>query len=276
MEPIITQEMIGDSPRMWRLYLRVGPSDLHVMLYNIATDNMLIHRQLPLNTAEGLVKGLEQAVYDNPALLGDFSRVEAVVETNRFTLIPNEITDDETRRRIYDTVCPSGDNAEEVVYNDLPGLDCVLAWGADAELIHFLRRTFNNPRLHCHLAPLCRYFHDKSRIGNSGKMYAHLRQGAVDIMSFGRDTVRIANTYPIHDTMDAAYYIIAARKALDLNPQTDELLLAGDARERERLMPVLREYLAYVMPAIFPSLMYKAGKEALDTPFDLIVLPLCE
>lgn len=274
MEPDrFDKESIGD-PGLWRLYLRLGEKRLDAMLYNVATDNSLIHRAFPLDNPDGRLKALEDVVYDHPLLLGDFQSVDIIVESMAFTIIPAEITDRELLRAIFDAQLP-GNLDSEMILSPIGGQNAVIAAGIDSETARFLRRTFNNPPMHHHLAPLCRYFHDKSRIGNAGKMYAHLREGYLDLLSFGRDTLRLANTYAVRDPMDAVYYIIAARQQLGLNPDSDELLLAGDAALREAVTPVLREYLAYVMPAIFPSAMYRAGKEALKAPFDLIVMPLC-
>ena len=63
---------------------------------------------------------------------------------------------------------------------------------------------------------------------------------------------------------------------LNLDDSNDEMLIAGNNSAREAITTTLREYLAYVMPVIFPSEMFKAGKDALNAPFDLIVLPICE
>ncbi len=267
-------EQLGGNPQLWRLYMRLGHKRLDAMLYNVATDNTLVYRSYTLDNPAGKLKALEEVVYDNPTLLSDFQRIEIVVETQEFMLMPEELTDSETMRQVFNTQIP-GIEGKELLTSSLHGVNAVIAWAIDPETLRFLRRTFNNPKLHHHLAPLCRYFHDNSRIGNAGKMYAHLRDGWVDIIVFGRDTMRLANSYTIHDPMDAVYYITATRNALELNLSSDELLLAGDSKTREAITPVLREYLAYVMPAIFPSVMYKAGKEALKAPFDLITMPLC-
>lgn len=267
------KDSIGE-PSLWRLYLRLGEKRLDAMLYNVATDNVLRYRAFPLDNPAGRLKALEEVVYDNPVLLADFRSVDVIVESSLFTIIPAEISDRELQRDIFDAQLP-GNADSEMFLSTLNAQNAVIAAGADPEILRFLRRTFNNPPLHHHLEPLCRYFHDKSRIGNAGKMYAHLRERHVDILLFGRDTLRLANSFPINDPMDAVYFIIATRQQLGLNPDSDELILAGDNTLREAVTPVLREYLTYVMPAIFPSTMYRAGKEALKAPFDLILMPLC-
>ena len=103
-----------------------------------------------------------------------------------------------------------------------------------------------------------------------------MRDDRLDLLAFGKDSLLLANTFRYRDPMDAVYYILACRQSLGLDAGSDELFLAGDKGVRETITPTLREYLAYVMPVIFPSAMFKAGKEALNAPFDLIVLPLCE
>ena len=73
--------------------------------------------------------------------------------------------------------------------------------------------------------------------------------------------------------MDAVYYILASREALRL-PDTDEILIAGDRMLRAEITPVLRRYVRYVMPAIFPSVMFRAGKASLSAPLEMILAPI--
>lgn len=275
----MNQEALGkdliQDPRLWRLGLRIDSSALHVVLFCTVEDNSLIHRKIMLDkAAPSLLKALEDAIYENPLLLSDFDKVDCVVETGRFAVVPASVTSADVREKIMAKMFDGFDG--EIVANGLPGQNATILMGLDGDFAGFLRRTFNNPVIHHHLAPLCRYFHNKSRLGNSGKMYAYIHGDRVDVMAFGRDTLMLANTFRFRAPMDAVYYILSCRKMLDLDAAADEMLLAGDNEVREAITPVLREYLAYVMPVIFPSSMFKAGKDSMNAPFDLIVLPLCE
>ncbi len=270
----LDKELIS-NPRLWRLALRIDSKNLHVVLFCSVEDNSLIYREIPLDvTASSLQKATEEAIYDNPLLLSDFARVDCVVETNKFTLIPSEIDDADLKERIFKETFPSFDGT--IIENNLNELKTNILMGIDEDLVNFLRRTFNNPAILHHLTPLCTYFHRKSRLGNSGKMYAYLKKDSLDIITFGKDSLLLANTFSFSQPVDAIYYILACREMLHLDAGSDELLIAGDNTLREAITPTLREYLAYVMPVIFPSAMFKAGKESLNAPFDLIVLPLCE
>lgn len=270
----LDKELIS-NPRLWRLALRIDATTLHVVLFCSVEDNSLIYREIPLDvTASSLQKAIEEAIYDNPLLLSDFARVDCVVETDKFTLIPSEIDDADLKERIFKETFTTFDGT--IIENNLNGLKTNILMGIDEDLVNFLRRTFNNPSILHHLTPLCTYFHRKSRLGNSGKMYAYLKKDSLDIITFGKDSLLLANTFSFSQPVDAIYYILACREMLHLDAGSDEMLIAGDNTLREAITPTLREYLAYVMPVIFPSAMFKAGKESLNAPFDLIVLPLCE
>lgn len=270
----LDKDLISD-PQLWRLAMRVEKLALQVVLYNTVEDNSLIYRKITLDqTATSPLKALEEAIYENQLLLSDFSRIDCVIDTNEFVVVPSEISSIETQEKIMTASFP--DFKGEMMVSALPELDVAILMGVEREIIGFIRRTFNNPRLHHHLSPLCRYFSHKSKQGNTIKMYANLRAGNVDLMAFSNNGLLLANTFAYREPMDAVYYILSCRKMLGLDASTDELYLVGAPSQREAVAPVLREYIAYVMPVIFPSAMFKAGKEAMKAPFDLIVLPLCE
>lgn len=273
-QAIIEREMIKE-PRLWRLALRLDSRALHVMLYNVVEDNSLIYREILLDgAAPSMLRALEDAVYDNPALLSDFARIDCVVDTSVCLTVPTALDKTEMRYRLMAEAYP--DFEGETVSCPLQGLDVSILMGVDSEILGFLRRTFNNPSIHHHLAPLCRYFHGKSRLGNTGKMYANFHDSRLDLIAFGKDSLSLANTFEYREPMDAVYYILACRRMLGLDASSDELFLAGDNDARDAVSATLREYLAYVMPVIFPSSMFRAGRDAMRAPFDLIVLPLCE
>ncbi len=271
---VLDKELIK-NPQLWRMGLRINDDVLHVVLYCIVENNSLIHREIPLDkAAPSPLKALEDAIYENQLLLSDFHRVDCVVETDNFVIVPSEITSVDVREKIMATSFP--EFAGEIIANDLTGQSATILMGLTEEFIGFLRRTFNNPKIYHHLYPLCRYFHNKSRLGNTGKMYAYMRGDHMDVMAFGKESLLLANTFSYRDPMDAVYYILSCRKMLNLDANSDEMFLAGDNATREAITPILRKYLEYVLPVIFPSSMFKAGKDAMNAPFDLIVLPLCE
>ncbi|MBR5332108.1 MAG: DUF3822 family protein [Muribaculaceae bacterium] len=275
MEQQALNKDLISNPRLWRLAIRINENKVHIVLLCSVEDNSLIYREIPLDSATlSQQKALEEVIYDNPLLLSDFDKIDCIIESNKFTIVPTEINDIDTQEKIFKASFPNFEGT--IIDNNIAELNATILMGVDNEIINFLRRTFNNPRILHHLTPLCTYFHRKNRLGNTGKMYANIHDNHIDLLSFNKDSLQLANTFEFREPIDAIYYILACRQMLKLDPESDELFIAGNNDIREAITPTLREYLAYVMPIIFPAAMFKAGKDALNAPFDLIILPLCE
>lgn len=265
------------EPGLWQLYLGIDRCAVEVMAYCPLEDHSLITETIPLDpAASSVTRAIEEAVYARPVLLGDYKRVSIVVRTDCFTLLPDIVSDNGVIDEITAVYLPQTATGHVIVDNPLPGLGAVLRMGVQEELYNFLMRTFNCPRLYHNLTPLCLYFNGSNKSGNVRKTFVNLRHDSFDIMAFGHGTLSIANTFSFRDPMDAVYYILACREMLGMDTE-DELLLCGNRGVRDTLTPILRQYLSFVMPVIFPSAMFKAGGQtAMNAPFDLIVLPLCE
>ena len=259
--------------------MQVGADALRAVLWSTAEDSTLFNINLPLDPTRPFLKALEEAVYATPMLLGDYAGVDVVVRTDAFITLPDEVDEANTRRAAE--YCMVSGESDTTRSDNIPALGANVAWGLDTECANFLARTFRNPRLHCHMSPLLRFFGRKTMLGNSGKVYAHFDGNGplrhVDIIAFGPDgQLAAAVSHPAPSDNDALYYIMAAVRYAGLDAHTDEILLCGDASSREAVMPLLRRYAACVMPVIFPSAALRAGKEAFKAPFPLVILPLCE
>lgn len=271
----LEKELIKE-PRLCHLALRLSEEALHVMIYNPIEDNSLIYRKISFgNAVLTQLKAFEEAVYDNPVLLSDFKHIDIIVDTPHYVIVPTELAED---TQLVDTIVakslPEVDG--DVIECPIDAQKATLLMVLDTNLVGFMRRTFNNPGISHNLVPLCKYFYYKHRWNNTGRMFANLGSKRLDLIVFGSDRLRMANSFTYRDPMDAAYYILSCRNSLGLDAETDEMLLAGDCKSRDILTPILRKYLGYVMPEVFPSTMFKAGKDAMLAPFDLIVIPLCE
>lgn len=276
-----------EHPSMWRLLLHLDSSELTAAFLNTAEDASLHVVRIPLPDGP-VLSALEEAVYANPILLSDFKRVDIVVRSQRFMLAPSELG-----RRGLDalaaTFIPEGISSD--IYEDtLPaatsdrGITNLWAVGC-GDIMNFLSRTFNAPTFHHHLTPLIKYFGRRSELGNSGKLYVSIHhladdgasRGTLDIVAFGHSgSLELANSIRFECIDDAVYYILAAAAASGLNVTADEILVAGNSPLRASLLESLRRFVSYAMPHIFPSAAFRAGGGAVDIPFPLILIPLCE
>ena len=255
--------------------MRLATNMLDVMIYNPMEDNSLITASVELPDEDGArLKAIETYIYDNPLLLSCFKTVTAIVESYDFTVVPHSIAAECPHIGILRQANPDTESRAVILDDALDQFEADILTAMGAPLVNFLRRTFPNIRIHNSLYPFTRYCQANLTKGNTVKAFVDIRQASLDIAVMSAGTLHLLNRFRFHDINDALYYILAATDDKDADDM--ELLLTGDRASRDALMPMLRQFKPYVMPMIFPSAMFRAGAVAMQLPFDLAILPLCE
>ncbi|MBQ8422655.1 MAG: DUF3822 family protein [Coprobacter sp.] len=217
---------------------------------------------------------IKDLVYENPLLLQEYARTYVLVDTTRFTFVPENIEPQESERPAYYDYCFPG-HTDYVVENRLQINRTYSLFGIDHELYAFLCRTFSNPLILHPLTSLCEYFAQHSRNGNEAKVYLHLREKRLDVVVFKQGRLLLANTFAVSTPEDAAYFTLQIYKQLSLDQVRDRIYMVGDKALRQSLTPMLQEYVQSVLPYPFPSQLFRIGKDTIDAPFELITIPLC-
>lgn len=86
----------------------------------------------------------------------------------------------------------------------------------------------------------------------------------------------LANTFRFDTSTMRLITYLTPGSSWNTTKMNDELQLSGDKNLRNEITPLMREYITYVMPTIFPSHLFELGEETHEAPFDLVILPLCE
>ncbi|MDE6276922.1 MAG: DUF3822 family protein [Muribaculaceae bacterium] len=276
-----------ENPSLWRLLLHVDERELTAAFVNTAEDSSLRVLRVSLPDGPTLV-ALEEAVYSHPVLLSDFRRVDVVLRSHSFSLLPGVMTGGDVEAlagALRPADGPEGDTDFFVDRIDAgsEGLQNVWTY-PEASVLHFLARSFNSPKFHHHLSPLLKFYGRSSEQGNSGKLYVSMHtsvsggeRGEMDIVAFGHGgRLEMANSIAFESMDDATYYILASAEATGMNVTSDEIFLGGDSRLRSALQTPLRRFASYVLPQVFPAAALRMGASAQELPFPLIIIPICE
>lgn len=270
----LTKDMVP-HPQMWRMAMLVAPEGIDVTVMSVVEDNTLIYKHITLPDDPGSrLRAIEDAVYENPLLLSDFGKTDILISTRRYMVMPAEIAETEARDRVLAQFWP--DISTCAVFTDtglvLPGNLDAIVFVLGSDEASFLQRTFPTARISHAITPMVRYFARSSRLGCSGKMYVCLRRDEIDMIAYTTGGLLMAVTKSVSTTDDALYYIMAALQSSKLNPAEVEIMLCGDNDMRQQLTPLLRRFAGYVMPVVFPSEMFRAGKDAMIAPFALMLV----
>lgn len=264
-------------PEVWSLALRLYADRLKFTIHCDNDDNSLLFGELPFaDTSRGYAACLEAAVYDNPFLLQPFGKISVVTDSDRFLLVPDEMTagDSDECQRYYNCIYP--DDRRNVAADHIVEAGLSIVYGIDRNIESFLRRTFYNPPImHC-LTPLLTFFKRKDAYGGRNKMFAFVDKETVEIVVLKSGRVAFANVFKFNCADDAFYFIANAWQHCELSHNDDELHVVGDNALRQILLPRLREYMGNVAQVILPAEMMRLGENVTEAPFDLTILPLCE
>lgn len=275
MQPTsLTKALISD-PSGWQLALGLTPAAIDVVAYSPHGDGGFLSRRLDLNPeAQSPFKAVEDVVYDNPLLLCDFERVTVCLDPSATAIVPPSIADDEEGSgAVMKATVPGFDG--EVIAEATGAPNAAVLTGVATPLASFLRRTFFNPVLTSPLTSLARYFVKLSRRANRARVLGVVDDRGVYVVGVDRGRLLACNRFDCTSTTDMAYYLAVVAETQGLAGA--ELLLAGAAEPRAELMKMLGGYFATVMPLIFPGDIFRiGGREAMEAPFHLVILPLCE
>lgn len=260
-----------EHPEAWELLVSIDDRQVNYVLYTTAVANSLITGQVAI--ADDSLQSLEDAIYDTPELLNEYKRARVVVHSPHFVLLPIDAADEDCEQLAHQAF-PEDDG--DVAVSPMTQNGVKIAYLMPRGMQAFLGRTFNYPMVHHHLCALCEHFMDLNRDEAASRMYLNLNDGSMDMAIYRDGLLVCANSYAFTSADDAAYFAMNAWRAHGLNQLTDELQLMGDADMRSAITPLLREYVKYVMPAVFPAAAMQLGRNAMQAPLELIVLALCE
>ncbi len=271
----LTRDLI-DNPELWRMSMEICADGVEVVMNRVAGEPEMLASSLKYDAgAQSPAAALEELVYANPLLLAQFAKVDIILRSTAFQIVPPEVAHDTDAVEAILDMLPHPDGRPVAYISEIDELNSVLTL-VDRGIANVLSRTFFAVEPVSHLSVLGHYFTHQSRLGNSGKMFVNIGETQMDILAFDSLGLSVANTYDCTNDDNAAYYVLATARTVGFDLNADEILISGNAERRASLMASLREFANYVMPTIFPATAYRGDRNALSAPFELIILPLCE
>lgn len=263
----LTKDLV-ENPGLWRLSVMAGAGGMDVFARPVVGEGAAVAASIPFDPASASqAAAVEEAVYANPMLLLPFGKTDIVISDSRALIAPpgTDPGNIATLLRLEpSTVLRTApiDSRNEVVF------------GVDSRLDNFIVRTFDTATVTHALAVLGRFYTLKGRRANSANMIVNLGERSADMLVYDHYGLVMARHFDDLDDDDAVYYILAIFREAGLDPETDELLVAGDSNRRLRLSPRLSRFLGLVLPAIFPASAFHGDANALKAPLPLSLLSL--
>lgn len=246
---------------LWRLVADISARGMSAWLKRTDEPGLPARQVMRVSFSSdesSLLKDIENAVYDHPLILDDFS-ADFIITTPKVLWVPTEITEiPYADRKCVEQIWPA--NPEGDFFTDSCGETAGL-YLLTPGLKAFLGRTFPGIRIVSHQSVLLENF--KRFVADGPRLNIDLRDGEADfILTEGKEPGGTV-THDWQTTADVAWHAINLLQSVGTDPLKTRLLLSGDeshriVESRNELTQTMRRYFASAMLAPVPHV---AGAE---------------
>ena len=229
----------------YTLSIRLSTDGFSFSIYDPIHEGTFSFFEKEIDASLSLTANLKQTYRELEWLNHPYKRVNVILTGKRFTLVPLELFEDEQAETLFYYNHPHKEN-ETVQYNILKSHNIVVVFGMDRSAHLFISEHLPSARFYFQTSPLIEHFAVKSRLGNSKKLYASLRNDAIDLYGYERGHLLLVNSFECKKTEDRIYYLLYTWNKLEFNQERDELHLTGLLKDKETLVRELRKFIQQV------------------------------
>ena len=259
----LTRDLVADTS-LWTLCVRVSADSLSALVASPAGPDFSVMCCVePLHDCS--LKSLEDAIYDNSLLLGDFSRSVVVLSTSQLVQVPDGISAP-LAERIAEALLPDCDAPRAFVSAPMPQGQVIAA--VDAETLNFLKRSFPDAAFTVSLGVLADAV--ASIRSDEARIYAFCYPEELVVLTFDADgRLVFANRFDAFSPADCAYYILAAAGTEPL-----PVSLGGEPDLRNGVIDCLKQAAPDIelAPLTLPDSLVAVRRQTPEISDDLIFL----
>ena len=187
----------------------------------------VIIRQTWKPSEEGLLGRIEDAVYDNPTVLDDYS-ADIIVESDRQLWLPAELyPSDDDCADAYVSVY--GGDILDVMVNDLGREKC--AFMLTPGLKSFMQRSFPGARIWSQQSLL----KETTQPHDAFKCLVDIREATFDLILLCRGELLCASTHLWKSETDIAYMLLNIMQTFEAQSKDTEIVFSGNRDVRQSL-----------------------------------------
>lgn len=228
------------TPRHQSLSIRLSSDGLSFCTYAPAAAEPLAYKERPHRPTISLAANLKEALQREPLLQDDYQRVNILVSTPQFTVLPSKDFDRERVDSLYRFVFPD-DAQSHVSYNLLRRAGIAIVFGLDRHAHQLLLDDYPRARFYAAASTLAEHFSAIATAPGAGRrtLFAYLHEGAIargvgqqaqelTLYAFEQGRALLINSYAVHGLGDCQYYLLGVWCQLGFDQVDDTLCIIDD------------------------------------------------
>lgn len=228
------------TPQHQSLSIRISSDGLSFCTYAPAAAEPLAYKTWPLQPTISLAANLKDALLHEPLLQEDYQRVNVLISTPQFTVLPARDFDRDRVEEVYRFVLPD-DGQAHVSYNLLRRAGIAIVFGLDRHVRQLLLDDFPRARFYAAASTLTEHFAALATAPGAGRrvLFAYLHEGTIargvgqqdqELTLYALDQGRLLliNNYTVRGLGDCQYYMLGVWRGLAFDQVDDTLCIVDD------------------------------------------------
>ncbi|MDR3217627.1 MAG: DUF3822 family protein [Dysgonamonadaceae bacterium] len=261
-------------PEQYIFTIYIRPEWFSFSLYNPVEDGSYFYREIENGKYTDAFSHFKDLIFENDFFTFSFKKIQVMNHTAVFTYIPSLIFEEKHKQHFVKFLF--SESLGKTLHHTLSTAGITILHQMPEEIYNFLLRTFVNPEIIHHSAPLIAYYQERSKRTNAKQMIVNRNKYGMDILCFASGTFLLGNHFQCNNLPDAVYYILFVWKQLKFNQLNDILLIAGDPVSKKELLEKTALYIHYILPVTIEPEAHFDQVDTSNIPFELATLSLCE
>lgn len=227
------------------LSIRISTNGLSFCIYTPTQEPHYQYSKYKVRPTISMAANLKDALMNEPLLKEEYQRVNVMVTSPHFTLVPTSVFKSEDINDIYSFNFPK-DGVRHVSFNILRRQGLAIVFGLDKNVHQLITDDFPRARFYASASTLAEFFAEQSAGGTQLRMYAYIHEREMSIFVFEHGRLLFANTFESAHVIDYQYYILNVWKQLGMDQLTDMLFVVSDNDMASQLTTSIAKYIKTV------------------------------
>jgi hypothetical protein len=210
-------------------------------------------RHIPFNNQVEIGPQLEKCFEEIELLNLPFKKTMVLIPSQHSTLVPTGIFDASLKRDWLE-FCINADDHALVLFNKVKMADAYNVFSVSEAVYNIMRRQFPEPVFFHQHTPIIETNLSSSFSGSENTaLFINLNRNFFDIVVFGKNRLKLCNSFPIKSDNDFIYFTLFVFEQLKLEPANTEVVLCGWHPDFSNLHKHLANYVRNVKQCDLPT-----------------------
>jgi len=231
----------------YHISIQAGLDGFSFCILDVRKNKYVALRHIPLivGKPQFLSKKIETIFEEEDKLNASYQTVSITYSTNKATLIPKTFATSDHLHRLADFTNELNRN-EDILTDDLPGLNYQLIYSYPKELVSLFNRKFSEFKIKHKSVPfLLSTLSQRNEKKNT--VLINFEKKYIRIIVLKGLQISLYNSFYFKNESDFLYYTLNICHSLNIDPEHDEIMIGGYVADDSSYIRLLKRYLSNVI-----------------------------